>query len=86
MPTVSHLDMFYNTRFSVGIDPTDPSMNPNAKMNRVPKPAEIRYEDGPNRVIDPESFEAPNEKGYETAMFLIGRAMADPDATVVGAE
>lgn len=74
--------MFYDTRSAVHITDSDPSNNPNTELTAVPKKAEIRYIDSPDRVIDAESYEAPNGKGYETARFLIGRAMLDPDATV----
>lgn len=80
---VSHLDMFYETRFSLHVGDSNPSSNPNTELTSTPKAAEIRYVDGPNRTIDAEDFEAPNGKGFETARFLIGRAMHDPDATVV---
>jgi hypothetical protein len=79
---VSHLSMFYDTRQSVFIDNSDPSNNPNTDLKSVPKVADIRYADHPDRHIDSTEFEAPNGKGYETAQFLIGRAMLDPDATV----
>jgi hypothetical protein len=81
--TVSHLDMFYNTRGAVHVTDSDPSNNPNTSLTRVPKAAEIRFADNPDQFIDAEEFEAPNGKGFETARFLIGRAMLDPDATVV---
>jgi len=77
--------MFYNTRGSVAISDSNPANSPNTDLNSVPKSAEIRYEDGPNRTIDSEEFEAPNGRGFRTARFLIGRAMLDPDATVVPA-
>lgn len=80
---VSHLQMFYETRLSVHVTDSDPTNNPNTELNSVPKAAEIRYQDSPNRHIDCEQYEAPNGKGFETARFLIGRAMLDPDATVV---
>lgn len=82
---VSHLDMFYDTRQAVHIDNSDPANNPNTELTSVPAAAEIRYIDGPNRRIDGDQYEAPNGKGFETARFLIGRAMLDPDATVVPA-
>lgn len=83
MSTVSHLDLFYETRQSIHINDSDPANNPNTELTRVPKAAEIRFADYDNRVIDAEEFEAPNGKGFETARFLISRAMMDPDATVV---
>lgn len=83
--TVSHLDMFYDTRSSVHIDNSDPANNPNTDLKEVPKAAEIHYEDHPDRTIDATEYEAPKGKGFETARFLIGRAMLDPDAMVVPA-
>jgi hypothetical protein len=80
---VSHLDMFYDTRQAVHIDNSDPANNPNTELTTVPTAAEIRYEDSPDRHIDGEHFEAPDGKGFETARWLISRAMLDPDATVV---
>lgn len=80
---VSHLDLFYETRHSIHITDSDPCNSPNTELKQVPKAAEIRYEDSPNREIDCEEFEAPNGKGFETARFFISRAMLDPDATVV---
>lgn len=84
--TVSHLDMFYDTRKSIAISNSDPANNPNTDLSSVPEAAEIRYKDGPNRSLDGSNFEAPNGKGFETVRFLIGRAMLDPDATVVPME
>lgn len=81
--TVSHLSMFWDTRQSVHITDSDPCNSPNTELKQTPTKAEIRYEDNPNRTIDCEDFEAPNGKGFETARLLIGRAMLDPDATVV---
>jgi hypothetical protein len=83
MGLFSHLSMFYETRSSVHINNSDPSNNPNTELKEVPVSAEIRYDGFPNRFIDSQSFEAPEGKGFETARFLIGRAMLDPDATVV---
>jgi len=80
---VSHLDMFYETRASVHVSNTNPSNNPNSELNFVPEIAKICFKDGENRVIDSHSLEAPNGKGYETAQFLIQRAMLDPDAVVI---
>lgn len=80
---VSHLDMFYNTRGSIAVSNSDPTNNPHTELKSVPEACEIRYEDYPNRSLDCNDFEAPNEKGYETARFLIERAILDPDATVV---
>lgn len=82
---VSHLDMFYDTRRSLHVANSDPSNNPNTRLNEVPKAAEILFEDSPDRTLDCEEFEAPNGKGFETARWLISRAMLDPDATVVPA-
>jgi hypothetical protein len=82
---VSHLQMFYETRQAVHINDSDASNNPNTELSQVPEAAEIRYEGFPNRFIDSDQYEAPNGKGYETAQLLIGRAMLDPDATVVPA-
>lgn len=82
---ISHLEMFYESRFAVHVADTDPSNNPNTTLTQVPTTAEIRYRDSPNRVINSKSYDAPNGKGYETAQFFIGRAMMDPDATVVPA-
>lgn len=81
--TVSHLDMFYDTRGSVHVANSDPSNNPNTDLKQTPKAVEIHYADHPDRLIDATEFEAPNGKGFETARFIIGRAMLDPDATVV---
>lgn len=82
MAVVSHLDMFYDTRLSVHVSETDPSANPNSTENSVPEAATIHYKDGEDQVVDPEEIEAPNGKDFETARFLIGRALLDPDATV----
>lgn len=75
--------MFYDTRQAVHIEKSSPVNNPNTELTQVPTAAEIHFADGPNRSIDGEEFEAPNGKGYETARFLISRAMYDPNATVV---
>lgn len=83
MSTVSHLDMFYDTRRAIHITNSDPSNSPNTELTSVPTAAEIHYQDSPDRHIDGDQFEAPNGKGFETARFLIGRSMLDPDATVV---
>lgn len=80
---ISQLDMFFDTRKAVHVTDSDPSNSPNTELNKTPTAATIRYRDGPNRDIDAEEYVAPNGKGFETAMFLIGRAMLDPDATVV---
>jgi hypothetical protein len=80
---VSKLDMFYETRQSVHVGDSNPSNSSNTELTSVPKAAEIRYEDHPNRLIDATQFEAPKDKGFETARFLIGRAMLDPDAIVI---
>jgi len=85
MTAISHLQMFYETRQAVHVNDSDPANNPNTELTRVPKAAEIRFADGPNRFIDSNEFEAPDGKGFETARFLISRAMMDPDATVVPA-
>jgi len=77
--------MFYDTRQAVHIDNSDPANNPNTELTSVPKAAEIRYPDSPDRLIDGDQYEAPNGKGFETARFLISRAMLDPDATVMPA-
>lgn len=82
---VSHLQMFYETRQAVHVNDSDPANNPNTDLNRVPEAAEIRYDGFPNRFIDSDQFEAPDGKDFETARFLIGRAMLDPDATVIPA-
>lgn len=83
--SVTHLQMFYETRQAVHVADSDPSNNPNTELTSVPTAAEIHYQDSPDRLIDGDQFEAPNGKGFETARFLIGRAMLDPDATVVPA-
>lgn len=83
MDTVSHLDMFYETRSSVHVTKSSPCNSPNTNLTTLPTAAEIRYKDGPNRFIDADSFEAPGGRGFETARFLISRAMIDPDANVV---
>lgn len=83
--TVSHLDMFYDTRQAVHITDSNPTNSPNTDLSSVPKAATIRYKDGPNRDVDGEEFEAPNDKGFETARWLISRAILDPDATVIPA-
>ena len=75
--------MFYDTRQAIHIDNSDPANNPNTELTSVPTSAEIRFADHDDRLIDAEEFEAPNSKGFETARFLISRAMYDPDATVV---
>lgn len=80
---VSHLDMFYDTRQAVHVENSSPVNNPNTELKTVPTAAEIHFADGPDRSIDCGEFEAPNGKGFETARFLISRAMLDPDATVV---
>lgn len=78
-----HLQMFYESRQSVHVSDSDPTNNPNTELTSVPTEAEIRYQDSPNRHIDAETFEAPDGKGFETAQFLISRAMLDADAVVV---
>lgn len=83
MTAVSHLDMFYDTRLSMAITDSSPANNPYTELSEVPQAAEIRYEDQPDHTINCEEFEVPNEKGFETARFLISRAMYDPDAVVV---
>lgn len=83
--SVSHLDIFYDTRQAVHIQDSDPSTSPNTDLTSTPTAAEIHYADSEDRFIDGDQFEAPNGKGFETAQFLIGRAMLDPDATVVPA-
>jgi hypothetical protein len=80
---VSHLSMFYDTRQSVHINNSNPANNPNTELHDVPDHAIISFAGGMEREIDSLNFEAPNGKGYETAKFLIGRAMLDPDATVM---
>jgi hypothetical protein len=75
--------MFYRTRQAVHVNDSDPANSPNTNLNRVPKAAEIHYDGFPDRFIDSDQFEAPDGRGFETARFLIGRAMVDPDATVV---
>ena len=80
---VSHLEMFYETRTAVHVSDSHPSNNPSTELTSVPESAEIRYESGVTRTIDCNKFEAPNDKGYQTARFLISRAMLDPDAVVV---
>lgn len=86
MTVLSHIEMFYETRNSVHVNNSDPSNNPNTELKEVPVAAEIRYKGFPNRFIDGTEYEAPNGKGFETARFLIGRSMLDPDATVVPKE
>lgn len=86
MSVLSHLEMFYETRKSIHVNNSDPANSPNTELKEVPFTAEIRYKGFSNRFIDGDSFEAPNEKGFETARFLIGRAMLDPDATVIPKE
>lgn len=81
--TVSKLDMFYETRQAVHVGDSNPSNSSNTELTTVPKAAEICYEDHPDRLIDGDQFDAPNGKGFETARFLISRAMLDPDAIVV---
>lgn len=83
MKAISHLDMFYDTRSAVHVTDSNPTNNPHTELREVPRSAEIVFEDGPNRIINAEDFEAPNGKGFETARFLIGRALLDPDARVV---
>lgn len=83
MSEISHVDMFYESRRAVHVRDSDPTKSPHTELNSVPTKAEIRYADHENRVIDSEEFEAPNGKGYETAQFLISRAMIDSDAVVV---
>jgi len=80
---VSQIDMYYDTRQAVHVNNSDPTNNPYTELREVPLSAEIRFEDGPNRTIDAENFTAPNGKEFETARFLIGRAILDPDAVVV---
>lgn len=82
---VTHLTMFYESRFSTHVRATNPANNPNTELTEVPTKAEIRYKDENNRVVDSNEFDAPNGKGYETAQFFISRAMLDPDAVVVPA-
>lgn len=83
MGGISHVGMFYETRFSVPVSDSDPANNPNTDLNRVPEAAEIHVEDGEDREVQPEDFELPNTDGYEMAQFFIGRAMLDPTVTVV---
>ena len=83
MSEISHLSMFYETRRAIHVQDSDPTKSPHTELNSVPTKAEIRYEEHENRVVDCEEFEAPNGKGYETAQFLISRAMIAPDAVVV---
>jgi len=80
-----HLQMFYESRQSVHVGNSDPCNNPNTELTSVPKSAEIKFGDSASHLIDAEQFEAPNGKGFETARFLISRAMLDPDATVIPA-
>lgn len=81
--SVNHLVMFYETRQSVFMDDSDPVNNPNTELNDVPEKADICFEDHDDRHVDSKKLKAPNGKGYKTAQFLIGRAMLDPDATVI---
>jgi hypothetical protein len=85
MSGVSHLSMFYDSRWAVQFTDSDPSASPNTDLSHTPEAATIRYESGVTRDIDCNEYEAPNGKGYETAKWLIQRAMLDPDATVIPA-
>jgi hypothetical protein len=80
---VSHLNHFYDTRDSMAVTDSNPSNSPNTELTEVPKAAEIRYITNPNKFIDAREFEAPDNKGFETARWLISRAMLDPDAVVI---
>jgi hypothetical protein len=82
MSDVTHLSLFYETRSSVFVQNSAPSNSPNTELTESPEAAEIDYQDGPTREIDSAEFEAPEGKGYETAQFIIERAMLDPDAFV----
>ena len=82
---VSHLDMFYDTRQSLHVSRSSPANNPNTELPTVPEEVEIRFESGVTREINCNTFESPEGKGFRIARFLIGRAMLDPDATVVKA-
>jgi hypothetical protein len=75
--------MFYDTRMAVHVSDSNPVNTPNTELNSPPLAAEIVYEDSPDRTIDAETFDAPNGKGFETARFLLNRALLDPDATVI---
>jgi hypothetical protein len=77
--------MFWDSRWAVQFTNSDPSASPNTDLSYTPESATIHYETGVTREIDCNEFEAPNGKGYETAKLLIGRAMLDPEATVVPA-
>lgn len=82
MPAVTHKELFYKTRASMFVQNSDPANSANTELTKSPEAAEIVYKDGPTRQIDSTEFEAPDGKGYETAQFLIERAMLDPDAIV----
>lgn len=82
--SISHLDMFYETRFSLHVSDSHPSSSPNTELTETPESAEIRYNNGVVREVNPDTFAAPDgSRGYEAAKFFIGRAMLDPDATVI---
>lgn len=83
MSGVSHLSMFYDSRWAVQFTNSDASASPNTDLSYTPEAATIRYESGVTRELDCNQFEAPKGKGYETAKFLISRAMLDPEATVI---
>lgn len=85
MSAISHLDMFYETRSSVHVTDSNPANNPNTELNSVPEVATIHFEEYEDREIDSHAFEGPDGKGYEIAQWFVGRAMLDPDATVVPA-
>lgn len=84
--TVSHIDLFYETRGSVHISRSDATNNPYTELKSVPEACEIRYDDGTVREVNCNKFDAPDGDGYKIARFLIERAMLDPDATVIPTE
>lgn len=78
-----HQTMFYESRLSIQVSDSDPTDNPHTELTYTPDVAQICYADDTVRHIDSNEYDAPNGKGYETAQFLIGRALLDPDAVVI---
>lgn len=74
----THLNLFYDSRANVFIQNSSPANNPNTDLSEVPRHAEIHFEHGPTREVSESTFDDP-----EISEFLLGRALLDPDATVV---
>ena len=74
--TFSHLDLFYESRSSVGVTNSDVRLNPNTELNNIPNEAEIDF-GVQTRQVTKDQFEK-----RAVRRFLIKRAMLDSDATV----